>query len=97
MRPEVSGDTGDERGDKGKDKDPHCFPCWYISVVVVEAYLWGHHGYDLKGSGRHVPFRLSRFGTVLFQQVEVTAAEATLFYNPTVLGAPVVTPAGWPT
>lgn len=57
----------------------------------------GHHGDDLQRGGRHVPFRLGGFGTVLLHQFEVTATETTLLYDPTVLGAPAAAPAGWPT
>lgn len=69
------------------------------SALLLATYLFqrGHHGYDLQGGGRHVPFRLGGFGTVLLHQFEVTATETTLLYDPTVLGAPAAAPAGWPT
>lgn len=67
--------------------------------ALYSTYLFqrGHHGDDLQRGGRHVPFRLGGFGTVLLHQFEVTATETALLYDPTVLGAPAAAPAGWPT
>lgn len=67
--------------------------------VFARTYLFqrGHHRYDLQRGGRHVPFRLGGFGTVLLHQFEVTATETTLLHDPTVPGAPAAAPAGWPT